>query len=84
MALTHCRVCGTPPNKYRQAAHMDICRTCDIAEHNPMTCFWCEKETAREIYEALKAYNPWEKWYIPDQFYSQDHPATDWTANDPK
>lgn len=27
-----CRACGVPPNKYRQAYRMDICRTCEIDE----------------------------------------------------
>lgn len=27
-----CRDCGTPPNKYRQAYGMDICRTCEIEQ----------------------------------------------------
>lgn len=30
--VTYCRVCGVPPNKYRQAYGMDICRTCETEE----------------------------------------------------
>jgi hypothetical protein len=77
MGLTYCRVCGTPPNKYRQAAGMDICRTCDINSHDPQTCPWCEKEIAREIYEALKADRPDQHWYVPPGFYGKDHPTDD-------
>ena len=50
--MTYCRVCGVPPNKYRQAYHMDICRTCEINEIRAdiimQAPWWVEYETATE------------------------------------